>query len=149
MNKNIREIYEQVAKDCSDECFNLNRSPIPWQWEEKYANAIIEKCLSMMPLCKEQNQIKFFFGLDTPEAQTQRVIDNVAKKLKDHVWETVPELDWESWHKRLIATKAIDGGCGTHCYDNSYRVGDMVYNLTYTYDSDKPIDVQRKKYCHD
>ena len=83
MNKNIRAIYDQVAQECIDECDNpYTKTPSAWQWEEKYAKAIIMKCLDMMPLCPEHNHIKYFFGLDTPEEQYKRFIALEAEKLK-------------------------------------------------------------------
>jgi len=146
MNKNIRDIYDQVAQECIDECFILNGNPstIPWQWEEKFAKAIVEKCLDMMPMCVEQNQIKYYFGLDTPEAQYKRFIALDTEKLKANKWQTVSSSQWVVLHEKFKDRVCIDNSSGTHCDDVTYEDGDMLYNLTYENGHHLPIDTQKK-----
>ena len=146
MNKNIRAIYDQVAQECIDECDNpYTKTPSAWQWEEKYAKAIIMKCLDMMPLCPEHNHIKYFFGLDTPEEQYKRFIALEAEKLKANKWKTVLSSKWTELHEKFIGQEAIESSHGIHCYDVTYQCGDMLYNMTYSYDHPLPIDVRKKQ----
>ena len=47
MESKMNNVYKRLAQEATEYCKNLDNG-IPWIWEEKYAQLIMEECITVM-----------------------------------------------------------------------------------------------------
>ena len=71
-------------------------------------------------------------------------ISTLLQYIQHDEWKHVKEELWQEVIESCNKIEPIESGCGTHCYDETYKIGNRLYNLTFENGYSEPIEITMK-----
>jgi hypothetical protein len=75
---------------------------------------------------------------------SEEQINSAYLKITDGWKALEPEL-WQEVMNNTIGLEPMEVGGGTHCWNEVFKIGSNLYDLTYEFGYEKPIDIKFKR----